>query len=65
MGATYADTGLDLSERHLIFFSMNPITEDQNESQSGEGLYHLGGEGNNDAACQRRMDRQEQLGQRD
>lgn len=50
MGATYADTGLDLSERHLIFFSMNPITEDQNESQSGEGLYHLGGEGNNNAA---------------
>ncbi|MBR3158151.1 MAG: hypothetical protein IKF14_03505 [Atopobiaceae bacterium] len=50
MGKTYADTGFDLSEKHVIYFSMNPITEAQSGFQYDEGLYHLGAEGDTNAA---------------
>ncbi len=50
MGKTYAETGLDLSERHLIYFAMTPVTKEQSESQYDEGLYWPGGEGNTNAA---------------
>jgi hypothetical protein len=39
MGSTYADTGLDLSERHLAWYAINPVTEAVSKSQVGEGLY--------------------------
>lgn len=38
-GATYASTGLDLSERHLTYFGLTPVSEDVEASQTGEGLY--------------------------
>ena len=38
MGATYADTGLDLSERYLAWYVARPVTENINSSQVGEGL---------------------------
>ena len=39
MGSTYAETGLDLSERHLAWYVTNPVTEAISKSQAGEGLY--------------------------
>lgn len=39
LGQTYDQTGLDLSERHLIYFSKSHVI-DQNDSQYGEGLYY-------------------------
>ena len=39
MGSTYAETGLDLSERHLAWYVANPVTEAISKSQVGEGLY--------------------------
>ena len=50
MGKTYAESGFDLSEKHVIYFSMNPITEAQSGFQYDEGLYHLGSEGDTNAA---------------
>ena len=38
-GATYEQTGLDLSERHLAYFAVNPVTEAVNPKQAGEGLH--------------------------
>lgn len=39
MGSTYADTGLDLSERHLAWYVTQPVTENISTSQAGEGLH--------------------------
>ena len=36
---TAAESGLDLSERHLVCNAFKPITELENPSQAGEGLY--------------------------
>ncbi|MEE1159375.1 MAG: S-layer homology domain-containing protein [Atopobiaceae bacterium] len=38
MGSTYAQTGLDLSERHLAWYVVQPVTESVSKSQAGEGL---------------------------
>ena len=38
-GSTYADTGLDLSERHLAWFAVHHITEAEDPAQAGEGCY--------------------------
>lgn len=38
-GRTYEETGLDLSERHLTYFALRPVTEQENPAQAGEGLY--------------------------
>ncbi len=43
-GATFASTGLDLSERHLIWFGLHPITAADEPSQAGEGLSVYGRE---------------------
>ena len=40
-GSTYADSGLDLSERHLAWFALHPVTEDVNPDQAGEGTYTM------------------------
>ena len=39
MGVSYAESGLDLSERHLSWYVARAVTEDINPSQVGEGLY--------------------------
>ena len=39
MDSTYAETGLDLSERHLAWYVASPVTEAISKSQVGEGLY--------------------------
>ena len=41
-GETYADTGLDLSERHLAYFTSNhiPVGSDSYDNQGGEGGYN-------------------------
>ena len=39
MGKTYAETGLDLSERYLAWYVAQPVTEDISTSQAGEGLF--------------------------
>ena len=39
MGKTYAETGLDLSERYLAWYVAQPVTEDISSSQAGEGLH--------------------------
>ena len=39
MGKTYAETGLDLSERYLAWYVAQSITENINPSQAGEGLH--------------------------
>ena len=39
MGKTYAETGLDLSERHLAWYVASPVTENISEAQAEEGLY--------------------------
>ena len=39
MGSTYAETGLDLSERYLAWYVAQPVTEDISSSQAGEGLH--------------------------
>ena len=36
MGKTYAETGLDLSERYLAWYVAQPVTEDISSSQAGE-----------------------------
>ena len=39
MGKTYEETKLDLSERHLAYFSVTPVNEPITYTQEGEGLY--------------------------
>ena len=39
MGSTYADTGLDLSERHLAWYVTQPVPEIVSPSQVGKVLY--------------------------
>lgn len=38
LSMTYAETGLDLSERYLSWYVARPVTENINKSQVGEGL---------------------------
>lgn len=38
-GTTYQDSGLDLSEKHLTWFGLQPITELEDPTQVGEGLH--------------------------
>ena len=39
LGTTYKDYPLDLSERHLIYFALRPVTKPDSPSQAGEGLH--------------------------
>ena len=39
MGMTYEETGLDLSERHVAYFSETPVYDPVTYSQQGEGLH--------------------------
>ena len=39
MGKTYAETGLDLSERYLAWYSAQQVTENISSSQAGKGLH--------------------------
>ena len=39
MDSTYAETGLDLSERYLAWYVAQPVTENISTSQAGEGLH--------------------------
>ena len=39
MDSTYAETGLDLSERQLAWYAAQPVTENISTSQAGEGLH--------------------------
>ena len=36
-GATYAGSNVDLSERHLAWFALHPVTEEDDPDQAGEG----------------------------
>ena len=38
-GSTYTSSGLDLSEKHLTWFSLHPVTEAVDSTQVGEGLH--------------------------
>ncbi|MBR4182179.1 MAG: hypothetical protein IKQ57_08650, partial [Candidatus Methanomethylophilaceae archaeon] len=42
LGTTAKESGLDLSERHLVWFSSHPITAEDSLSQQGEGIHILG-----------------------
>ncbi|MCR5653485.1 MAG: hypothetical protein K6F88_06760 [Ruminococcus sp.] len=42
LGLTAKETNLDLSERHIAYFSHRPVTKAENASQAGEGLYISG-----------------------
>lgn len=52
LGVTYLESGtdtssrLDLSERHLTYFALHPVTEDVNPEQVGEGLHTFDESGN-------------------
>lgn len=37
-GTTYAESGLDLSERHLVYFAQHPVSELEDPDQVGEGI---------------------------
>ena len=39
MGKTYEETGLDLSERFVAYFSNTPVDEHTTHSQKGEGIH--------------------------
>ena len=39
MGKTYSEYPLDLSERHLAWYGVMPVTEGDDATQAGEGLY--------------------------
>ncbi len=39
MGSTYGETGLDLSERHVAYFSNNYVDDPITYTQQGEGLH--------------------------
>lgn len=41
MGATYEETGLDLSERHIAWYTRQPLPEGICASQTGEGYYPI------------------------
>ena len=43
LGYTYEEYPLDLSERHLAWFSLNPISAQTDETQAGEGIYNMSG----------------------
>ena len=45
-GSTYDESGLDLSERHLAWFALHPVTEIDDPTQAGEGLYTVYGDTN-------------------
>ena len=38
-GKSYADAPIDLSERHLTYFALQPVTENVDAGQVGEGLH--------------------------
>ena len=38
-GTTYAESKLDLSERHLTYFALQPVTAEVNDKQVGEGVH--------------------------
>lgn len=40
-GTTYALSGLDLSERHLVYFAQHPVSELEDPDQVGEGIHLL------------------------
>ncbi len=40
-GSTYANSKLDLSEKHLTYFALQPISESENSEQAGEGLHTI------------------------
>ncbi len=40
-GMSNKDAGIDLSERHLTWFGLHPVTELENPAQMGEGLHLL------------------------
>jgi len=40
-GSTYTASGLDLSERHLTYFALQPVTESVDPKQVGEGMHTL------------------------
>ena len=40
-GSTYEKSKLDLSEKHLTYFALQPITESEDSTQVGEGLNTL------------------------
>ncbi len=40
-GSTYEQSGLDLSEKHLAYFGLSPITEGEDPEQAGEGFHML------------------------
>lgn len=39
LGETYASFPIDLSEKHLAWFSVHPITQQEDPAQAGEGVY--------------------------
>ena len=41
LGKTYEETKLDLSERHLTYFALQPVTESVDPTQVGEGIHTL------------------------
>ncbi|MBR6038380.1 MAG: hypothetical protein IKP53_06610 [Candidatus Methanomethylophilaceae archaeon] len=42
LGTTAEESELDLSERHLVWFSSHPVTAEDSLSQQGEGIHVLG-----------------------
>ena len=40
-GGTYESSELDLSERHLTYFALQPVTEDVDSNQVGEGMHTI------------------------
>lgn len=44
-GTTFAETPLDLSERHLAWFAVHPVLEVDERSQAGEGIHIVQAEG--------------------
>ena len=42
-GSTYDETSLDLSEKHLAWYALHPVTEIDDPTQAGEGLYTTNG----------------------
>ncbi|MBQ9003148.1 MAG: hypothetical protein IJ087_14960 [Eggerthellaceae bacterium] len=40
-GSTYGRSKLDLSERHLTYFALQPISESDDPAQAGEGLHTM------------------------
>lgn len=39
LGTTYEESGLDLSEKHLAYFGLSPISESEDPAQAGEGAH--------------------------